>query len=74
MQRSINTDRDPKCPHWRRGYYFKPSFLYPAASAYQFANGTIHRFNHGRFIMYLASEGADMIASQCLANWMSVVV
>lgn len=45
-------------------YYLKPSFLYPAASAYQLANGTIHRFSHGRLIMYFASEGADMMADQ----------
>ncbi len=49
-------------------YYLKPSFLYPAASAYQLANGTIQRFNHGRLIMYFASEGADMVAGQVSAE------
>jgi hypothetical protein len=32
-----------------RGAYLKPSFLYPAALAYQLANGIIHRLSHGRF-------------------------
>lgn len=40
--------------------YLRPSFLYPAASAYQLANGVIQRFNHGRFMIYLASDGADI--------------
>ena len=42
--------------------YLRPSFLYPAASAYQLANGIIQRFSHGLFMMYPASDGADMIA------------
>lgn len=42
--------------------YLRPSFLYPAASAYQLANGIIQRFNHGLLTMYPASDGADMIA------------
>ena len=46
--------------------YLKPSFLYPAASAYQLAKGTIHRFNHGLLVMYFASEGADMIVASIM--------
>ena len=48
--------------------YLKPSFLYPAASAYQFANGTIHRLSQGRFVIYFASEGADMFAISQLSR------
>ena len=43
--------------------YLRPSFLYPAASAYQLARGIIQRFNHGLLTMYPASDGADIIAS-----------
>ena len=42
--------------------YLRPSFLYPAALAYQLANGIIHRFNHGLLTMYPASDGADIVA------------
>lgn len=54
--------------------YLRPSFLYPAASAYQLANGIIQRFNHGLFTMYPASDGADMVAKcrrwiEPLGNW-----
>ena len=42
--------------------YLRPSFLYPAASAYQLANGVIQRFNHGLLTMNPASDGADMIS------------
>lgn len=42
--------------------YLNPSFLYPAASAYHFANGVIHLFNQGRLMMNFVREGADMIA------------
>lgn len=44
------------------GYiYLKPSFLYPAASAYQLANGVIQRLSQGLLIIKLASEGTDMV-------------
>lgn len=42
--------------------YLNPSFLYPAKSAYHFANGVIHLFNQGRLMMNFVIEGADMIA------------
>jgi hypothetical protein len=31
--------------------YLNPSFLYPAALAYQLANGVMNLFSHGRFTM-----------------------
>ena len=40
----------------------KPNLRYPDALAYQLAKGIIHRFNHGRFNIKGASEGADMVA------------
>ena len=42
--------------------YLRPSFLYPAASAYHLASGIIQRFNQGLFMINPASDGADMIA------------
>ena len=48
--------------------YLKPSFRYPAASAYQLAKGTIHRFSHGRFNTYFVNVGADMIVSCALLS------
>lgn len=44
-----------------RKFYLKPSFLYPAASVYQFASGIINRFNQGLLSMKLEYEGADMM-------------
>ena len=41
--------------------YLNPSFLYPAASAYQLAKGFIHRFNQGRLMMKFVREGADIL-------------
>lgn len=41
--------------------HFKPSFLYPAASAYQLAKGVIQRFSHGRLRIKGAIDGADML-------------
>jgi len=43
-----------------REAYLRPSFLYPAALQYQFANGVIHLLSHGRFTMKFVSEGEDM--------------
>ena len=40
--------------------YFSPSFLYPAASAYQLAIGVIMRLSHGRLTIKLARDGVDM--------------
>ena len=48
--------------------YLRPSFLYPAASAYHAAKGIAQRFSHGRFIMNFAREGADMTAIGGLAG------
>ena len=45
------------CPHLR------PSFLYPAASLYQLANGIIRALSHGLFIIQLAKDGVDMMAA-----------
>ena len=43
---------------------FKPSFLYPAKSAYQLANGCIQPLNQGRLTIACAKEfpDKDMIA------------
>src|ERR1039457_6595817 len=40
-------------PVYRRYPYLKPSFLYPAALAYQLAIGVIILLSHGRFTMKL---------------------
>lgn len=42
--------------------YLNPSFLYPAASAYQWAKGVIHLFSQGLLVINWVSEGADMEA------------
>lgn len=52
---SINSSSQPSCS------YFRPSFLYPAASLYHFASGIIQFFSQGRFTMNLATDGEDMI-------------
>jgi len=46
---------------WKESHYLNPSFLYPAASAYQAAIGFTIFASHGRFIMALARDGADIL-------------
>lgn len=41
--------------------YLRPSFLYAAASKYQLLSGLAQRMSHGRFMMYGASEGCDIL-------------
>ena len=50
---------------------FKPSFLYPAKSAYQLANGCIQPLNQGRLTIACAKEfpDKDMIAMPEGVSW-----
>lgn len=41
--------------------YLKPSFLYPAASAYHLASGFTQRSNQGLFMINDVSDGADIV-------------
>ena len=40
--------------------HLSPSFLYPAASAYQLAKGVIQRLSHGRLMINFVKDGADI--------------
>lgn len=53
----------PGCPGLP---YLSPSFLYAAASKYQLLSGLTQRMSQGRFMMYGASDGCDMIAVMCV--------
>lgn len=41
--------------------YRSPSFRYPALSKYHLLSGAIHFCSHGRFMIYGAREGTDMV-------------